>query len=101
MNAVAGTTKRLILPNVTVNDLPLNTVDVGEYVRYAILNEAGEIVRTGSMANMLGSVGDWYADVTIPEVPGRHKVVFTVKTDMGNEETTIRLEVDPRLVALV
>lgn len=98
MNVVSGTTPRLVLPNIRVDDVPLTAVQSGEYVRYAIIDLDGVEASSGNMAH--DENGDWFADVFAPAGHGRYTVVFTVKVGDKNDEVSMRLEVDPRLVPL-
>lgn len=100
MNVASGTTKEIFIPNVRINGAPLNSVGVGEYVRWTILDRLGSVAGSGLMTYVNGSSGDWRADAPMPTVAGRYTVVVTVKTDAANDEDSFYVEVDPRKVAL-
>jgi uncharacterized membrane protein len=98
MNPVAGTTKRIILPNVRIGDQPLSTVEPGDFVRVTIQTPSGVQVSQWTMAHLAGTPCDWFVDVPMPTQPGRYHLIFTVKADDADDETEMRIEVDPRKV---
>jgi len=98
MNIVAGSTPRVVLPNVRVDGDPLTTIQTGESVRYAFLDSDGVIADEGDMTH--DTNGTWIADADAPIDPGHYLVVCTVKVGDKNDEFSARVEVDSRRVAL-